>query len=206
MNIAKFFPKAYKKFCDFTQDYAITNQKKITVKPVSFLRLYGGKCIGYCEEDGNVTIASKNKLAAPTYIHEFSHMNQQVEDIELWHHEGVEDSIAPSIVGINHLAKNGVKDFKVFYDTMLLERDCEKRSLKYIDEFRIPVNPILYAKRANVYLYYYQYIFLKRKWCGSTTIYKKELMDLMPNSLVSPKKLRNIDMDIMKEFDRILSK
>lgn len=206
MNVVQYFPKIYKKFCEFTQDYALQHEKKITVRPVGFLRLYGGKCIGYCEEDGNVTIASKHKLSAPTYIHEFSHMNQQVEDIPLWHHEGVESYLAPNIEKIYHLCKKGVKDFKAFYDTMLLERDCEKRSIKYIEEFNIPLDIELYAKRANLYLYYYQFLFLKRKWGGSNSIYKPELMKEMPSEIVPPRKLRNIDMDLMEKFDRILSK
>lgn len=203
MIVAEHFPRSYSKFCDFTQDYADLHKKKIDLRSVNYLRLNGSKCIGYCDEDG-VTIATKNRFSASTYIHEFAHMTQVVENHPLWNTEDIDDKIFPVFNRMEYLFKNGVKDWSAFYNTILLERDCERRTMKLIKGFKLPVNLERYAKRTNVYLFLYQYIYLRRKWVNSSSIYKPELVSLMPDKIVSPKKLRSIDMDMMEMYDKLL--
>ena len=58
------------------------------------------------------------------------------------------------------------------------------------------------TKKANTYLFFYHYVFLKRKWRISTTVYLPQIVSKMPPEIVSPERLQMIDMPMMAEYEK----
>lgn len=205
--ISAFFPKEYKEFIEYTVNYVEKYGKKIEIRDTNYL-LYDkkskDKCAGWCE-DGDIVVAGRHPLAPQTYVHEFAHVTQFVEKIPLWFVDEIDDCLIPYIRGgVSHFADEGIKEFDKFYKLALLERDCERRSLKLINKFNLPIDKTDYTKKANLYLYFHQYIYLTRLWKNSTTIYKDNLLKIMPDKLITPKQMRFINMDIMEKFQEEL--
>jgi hypothetical protein len=82
------------------------------------------------------------------------------------------------------------------------ERDCERRTVRLLEEWSIPFNKDMYIKKANLYVYLHhmwrEYHFLKTKF----NVYKSnKILDILPNNfkaqshIVVPKAVR-------RELDR----
>jgi hypothetical protein len=186
------FSENFVSFSEWTKEYCREHDKKIILKNTKKLKFEGGNCAGWCDGD-TLSIATKAPLAAETYCHEFAHMTQAVEKSPLWETKNL---------FWDDLQKNkiDVKSYHSILETIELERDCEKRSLKFSKEWELFDND-LYAQLANAYLYYYQYVFLKRKWFPSSQIYNPIIVDLMPTKLLPADTFKKIDMDLMHVYD-----
>jgi hypothetical protein len=46
-----------------------------------------------------------------------------------------------------------------------LELDNEKRTVKIIKEFSLPINITQYIKKSNAYVHFYNYMLISRRWC-----------------------------------------
>jgi hypothetical protein len=193
----KLMSKNFLPFFEWSKEFLKKHNKKLTITNSANIRFDGGQCAGWC--DGNeMAVASNNSLFEQTYVHEFSHMNQCIEQSPIWKSE---------YIFWNHLSKDKIrlKSWHSIFEIIELERDCEKRSLAFSKKWNLFDNKY-YAKCANLYLYYYQYTFLKRKWLSSRTIYNKMLLSEMPETLIPLDKFKIIDMDLMDTFDQCLDK
>lgn len=196
MNIKDFLPKT-KEFVNFGEHvvgFCEENNYNIDIRDVSYLRYAPKvKCLGYCDE-GNIVLARKHKLAIHTFIHEFAHSMQYAERSPLWE---------KGILDLEDIDAK-ISNFEDYYNAILLERDCEKRVLKLIDKFKLPINKKMYAKKSNCYLVYYHFYYLTKTW-NSSVIYDPKIIKLMPDKLFSPSSLRKIDMDLMQKINKIIS-
>jgi uncharacterized protein YneR len=194
----KFNKRNFQKFEKFVREYCELHRKKIIIKPTKHLRSNGVKYGGCC--DGNsMQVASKNPLFENIFVHEFSHMTQAVEEIDLWYDYG--DIWEP-------LAENriSIASWDEFMKVIALERDCERRALKFIRQFNL-CSEEDYALKANTYLYYYQYVFLTKNWNQKKSIYGcPEVNALMPTKLLPMSTFKKIDMKIMEAFFKYLKK
>ena len=120
-------------------------------------------------------------------------MTQAVENSPVWEKGGLL---------WDHLNKQTicVETYIPVMETIELERDCEKRSLKFSKDWQLFDNE-LYAQWANAYLHYYQYVFLKKIWYASSQIYNPIIIDLMPKKLLPVKYFNKINMDLMHVYD-----
>ncbi len=195
------FEKDFQPFLEYAQDYIIKNNGRLIIKNVKYLS-DGGRHSGSC--DGKeIIIAGKSTKFMEVFVHEFAHFTQAVDKIPLW----VEGSDVTRFW--DWLAKegsnDGIKLWDDLIDVILVERDCELRSLKLIKKFDIPICVKDYTKSANLYLYYYHFCFLKRKWMNNyTEVYGSELISKMPEKIISKSKISNIDMNMMKLFEKVL--
>jgi hypothetical protein len=162
------------------------------------------RCAGYCA-DGDIVLAGKHKLAPATFVHEFGHTCQFVEQSPLWdtREDSYEEYLLPKY-DLAYLVKDSISSFQSFLSSIILERDCEQRAIKFIKQFDLPIDIEDYTRKANLYLFFYQYIFLKKKWTTSTTIYKPRLLREMPDKIVPVSRLKTIDMDLMDLYDKAL--
>ena len=88
-------------------------------------------------------------------------------------------------------------------DIIRLELDCELRTLKKIEKYKLPVHPIQYKKKANVYLYSYLYMLETRKWIHQ--IYShNELWKAAPSCL--RKEYKSIPKRLHMEFKKVYTK
>jgi uncharacterized protein YneR len=194
----KFNKRNFQKFEKFVREYCELHRKKIIIKPTKHLRSngvkYGGCCDGY-----SMQVARKHPLFENIFVHEFSHMTQAVEEIDLWYDYG--DIWEP-------LAENriSIASWDEFMKVIALERDCERRALKFIRQFNL-CSEEDYALKANTYLYYYQYVFLTKNWNQKKSIYgSPEVNALMPTKLLPMSTFKKIDMKIMEAFFKYLKK
>jgi hypothetical protein len=130
------------------------------------------RCSGYFDEE-NLVVAMNRPDAIQILVHEYCHLTQWVEQCDLW---------VASVKNESHdklyrwLAGEEVKGIeKAISICRDLELDNEKRAVKVIKRFNLPVDIDIYIKKANAYVQYYNYILLSRKWCNpKNTPYKNE--------------------------------
>lgn len=167
--------------------------KKLTVAKKKNIIFDSGKCSGWCDGQ-EIMIAGKNPLFEETFVHEFSHLTQAIELSPLWRNDyRFWDDL--------DAGKLDVDSWDSIMDIILLERDCERRAIKFSKKWDLFDNHI-YAQRANLYLFYYHYVYLKGEWFPSTNLYSyPPLLQMMPRQLVSISEFKTINMNMMKLYD-----
>jgi hypothetical protein len=192
---AKINIKNFKKFEKYARSYCEKHNKTITLVPrksVFQKEFKNFKCAGFCDGD-EMVIATKNPNFYTVFIHEFAHLTQAVERIPMWYECG-------DIWSALQNGKVSLAQWDDFVKVIALERDCERRALNLIKKFNITSLEI-YAIKANIYLYYYQYVFLTKRWNRKKSIYEcQDIHDLMPDILLSARHFNNINMEVMTCF------
>jgi hypothetical protein len=191
----------FKKFFSYALDYLKDNNKELVIHPGEKIKYLEdpSECTGWCDGD-SIEIARELKLFEETFVHEFCHMMQAVEDTYLWNqHQKCTfwDDL--------HSCDDNITFWNETYKTIRLERDCEKRVLD-VNKIWELFDGELYAKQANAYLYFYHYVYLTRRWDLATTLYCDEILNVMPSKLLTPQQLKTINMDIMLVYDKVLKK
>lgn len=108
-------------------------------------------------------------------VHESSHMDQYLQQCEHWKNDYCVDVLD------SWLAKEqDIKDDEIeecVQNCIMLELDCERRALRKIKKYKLPIDTELYIQKANSYLFSYWATFRYRKWYSfpyqRPTIYKK---------------------------------
>ena len=184
-------------FFEWSLDYLCEHKKSIKFVNARHVSTGSEKCSGYCD-GSEIAAALKNPLFEQVYVHEFSHMMQAVEESPLWNG----DYNFWDLLTLKGLT---IPDYSRVMEVIALERDCEQRSIALSKKWKLFDNEN-YAKHANLYLYYYQYLFLTNKWVASTSIYHPMLLDYMPSKIQSLGSFFKIDMDLMNLFHECLDK
>ncbi len=121
------------------------------------------KCGGWF--DGNIkelAVAMKHKDSMSLLVHEYSHMTQWLDGIDIWNKcmdEEANDKVDRWISG------EYIDNVNYYIDNCRdLELDNEKRAVKLIKKFNLEIDVDTYIKKANAYVQFYNYIKLSRKW------------------------------------------
>ncbi len=141
-------------------------------------------CSGYFDEKVLAVATKKPKINdwLDVLIHESCHLDQWSEKAKVW----IPDDIGLTIVEkwIKGKNINKKKVFEAFKNTILLELDCEKRTVKKAKKYKINLNFDEYIQKANSYLFAYVYTLENKKWYAAPyenpNIYKK-----MPKKFLS---------------------
>ena len=188
----------FKTFFNWSLEYAEKHNKIIDIRNVKAIKDGKNRYSGWCDGD-KIVIASKNPLFEDTFVHEFAHLTQAIEEEPTW--TNVNDRLWSDL-------KNNtvtIKTWDSVKSLIAIEHDCESRTLKFIKRFNI-TDPGLYAQRANTYLYFYQLVFITGKWQSSTGIYKDEIVSIMPKKILPLKTFDLIDMNVVTLYNDILRK
>jgi hypothetical protein len=94
-------------------------------------------------------------------LHESSHLDQWQEKSDLWMKSSGISIIDEWLDGKNVDSKKLELAFKTSID---IELDCEKRTIKKIIKYKIPINVEEYKQRSNAYILFYNYVKKHRKW------------------------------------------
>ena len=127
------------------------------------------------------------KLWLPILVHEYSHFEQWRDQCRAWTGGdlGNKDSSGEMFAWISgkRLPKRLVHLYVT--KTRQLELDCEKRALKNIKKFKLPLDAKAYCQRANSYIHFHNYIEQSRKWykVGQEPYAVKEVYGAMPTHL-----------------------
>ena len=127
----------------------------------------------------------------PIFVHEFCHYRQWVEKSKYWNilYDNVKvkkvdvSSLMDDWITGKEFSKNKIKEY--VKRTLECERDCEKRTVKMIKDFDLPIKIDKYIRGANSYLYFYIYVLKRRVWYKEIPPYKiKKVLELMPNDKI----------------------
>jgi hypothetical protein len=154
-------------------------------------------CSGYFDED-DLVVATKKKDWLDVLAHESCHLDQFVEKSKYWikGDEGIKN-IEKYLSKNKSITYNKVK--KSIIDTILLELDCEIRTVKKIKKYKLNVNIDTYIKQANSYLFSYWVILRDRRWYpfpyNNPKIYNK-----FPSNFLQVSDYKNDKSDFLKYF------
>lgn len=136
---------------------------KFRLKPTKSVRTPDKiKCVGYCEPDDlkELIVARKDKNWLMTLVHEYGHLTQWIDQCKEW-----TDTYDISNVDA-WLNGEEVADIETaLAKTRDLELDNEKRSVKIIKKWNLPIDVKTYTRKANAYVQFYNYLLLTRRWC-----------------------------------------
>jgi len=142
------------------------NKIKLTFSNYKNVSLGGGmKASGYFDIYNRVLSVAKNRPEwLSTLVHESCHLDQWIENKNkpnsLWTKSDIEGEsvLEDYILGKRKRAKTALRN------VILIELDCEKRAVKKIEEYELPINVHQYIRRANTYLLNYHRYYELREW------------------------------------------
>jgi hypothetical protein len=119
------------------------------------------KCSGYFD-DTSLVVASGKKDWVDVLIHESCHLDQFIGKSKIYDKGGRGIIIIDEWLGGKNINKTRL--YKSFQDSILMELDCEKRTVKKIKKYKININITKYIQQVNAYLLSYWATYQNRKW------------------------------------------
>ena len=156
-------------------------------------------CSGYFDEE-SLVVATKKKNTQDwldVLVHESCHLDQFLEKSSFW----IPDELGLFIVEkwLKNKKINLKKVKNAFINTINLELNCEKRTVKKLKKYKIKFDDELYIQKANSYLYGYGVSFEKKVWPSKpyeiSSVYKK-----MPKKFLKAEEYFNIPDHILKLY------
>ncbi len=145
----------------------------------------GFRVAGYFTNDPPLlACASNNNSFLSILVHESCHMDQYLENDKLWVESCKKEDDDLFDGWITNEQYPLFKVFRSIDRIQQIELDCEKRSVKKIIKFNLPINIQHYIKDANSYLFLYTFMKEKRKWPSISPGRVKEIIKLMPDKFL----------------------
>jgi len=151
---------------------------------------YRTRVNGYFDEDNLALVCAVKKSRnewLPLLVHEFGHFGQHKDQRKVWKNSmlrgnDTSEKIFAWIKGQSFSPKNIKKYVRL---TRNVELDCERRAARLIKKFRLPINIARYIQGANAYIYFHNYVLLRRVWykVGKEPYTIPEIVDAMPTTL-----------------------
>lgn len=130
-------------------------------RKVSYFRTTPGSCIGYFDDANKVlAVAMKRSDWIETLAHEFAHLTQWQDGIDLWHKSERSVPLMEKWL-LGKPVRRIKRHLEICRD---LELDNEKRTVKIIKKFKLNVDLDNYIRKANAYIHFYNHIYHTRKW------------------------------------------
>jgi len=192
--------KTYNEKIDFFIKTCFKNLKKDNVDIIISAKKYviypgdNEQCNGYFTEyngkDKMFAVATGNSTQQwfEVFVHEYCHFEQYLDRISLWNMKVDEDMWN----WMNHNKEFKKYEIKKIINAMRdLEWDCERRVIKKIKEFNLPIDAKFYAKKALAYVTFYDYMLKYRKWykIGKEPYRNKSILKIMPENISRKPKL-----------------
>jgi hypothetical protein len=158
-------------------------------------------CSGYFDET-SLVVATKKKNTQDwldVLIHESCHLDQFLEKSSVWVPDELGLYVVENWLNKKHKRFALNKVIKAFHNTILLELDCEKRTVKKIKKYKLNFNTDLYIQKANAYLYGYGVSFHKKVW-PKTPYEKSFIVNKMPKKFLKTEEYFNIPDHILSLY------
>lgn len=157
----------------------------------------GIKCSGYFDEKDLIVAAQKDGWV-DVLAHESCHLDQLIENCKHWRNG--EDGIIIFDKWLTKKVKiSNSRLEKSIKNIILLELDCEKRTVKKLKKYSIKFNESDYIQRANSYLLSYWASYRDRKWYAFP-YEKKNIYKNMPKTFMKPEKYLTKDHEWLKLY------
>jgi hypothetical protein len=136
---------------------------RCSIRDVSYVKLGGFKCGGWFDgEDRELVCSMKHDKGLALLAHEFSHFHQWAENSDIWDLASRKNSHSAMHEWIEGKQIRDIK--KHIAICRDLEVDAEKRAVKMIKKYNLPIDIDEYIRGANAYIYFYNYILNIRRW------------------------------------------
>jgi hypothetical protein len=154
------------------------------------------RCVGYCEPDDlkELIVAKKDLNWLMTLVHEYAHLTQWIDQCKEWKDTYGIDNVDDWLNG-----KDVPNIKRALAITRDMELDNEKRSVKLIKQWNLPIDTKIYTQKANAYVQYYNYLYFTRRWmhpdnspARNPKVYKKMPSTFRMNYEVMEEKYKKI--------------
>ena len=149
-----------------------------------FVNSGNSRCEGYFNETEKVIkIAGDNQYFMQTLVHEYGHFLQYINKVQVYLKSDKAGLIVENWFNGKEYKKKTLK--RAFLLVRAMERDCEKRALRIIDQFNLKIDKKLYAKRANCYIYTHFLMEKTRKYgtYKKSPYFSKYVLKIMPSNM-----------------------
>ena len=155
---------------------------KFILKPTKTVRTPDKiRCVGYCEPDDlkELAVARKDPNWLMTLVHEYAHLTQWIDKCKEWQDTYNIDNVDDWLNG-----KEVPNIKKALAITRDMELDNEKRSVKLIKEWGLPIDTKIYTRKANAYVQFYNYLYFTRRWIhpGNSPARNPKVWKKMPST------------------------
>jgi hypothetical protein len=134
-------------------------------------------------------VAAGKKEWLDVLVHESCHLDQHIEKVPCWENGEVGINLIDSwLVKKKNISRQRLE--KSIKDTILLELDCEIRTVKKMQKYKISFNKELYIQKANSYLFSYWATLRDKKWF-KFPYENKKIYENMPKKFLEPKTYLN---------------
>lgn len=140
----------------------------------------------------------------PDAVHESCHMEQWALSAPVWKAQMFSPTLyAADVLREWLLGKEMPHEevIRVIEIVRELERDCEERTLRTVSEFHLPVDELVYAQKANSYLYYHTAMLATRRWYRRAPYEVPQVWMLMPTKLLSKERYATLPADYLRAFE-----
>lgn len=161
----------------------VENNTSFILKNQKYVYIGKTKLSGYFLEDKEIKAICRTdfKKWFHTLVHESCHLDQYLDKRFPWKKTNMN-----LVVLDNWLSRKKPvaysELFCAFKTAMSLELDCEKRTIKKLKKYNIPLDD--YIQSANAYLFSYVYAFNTKKWY-SMAYTKPKIIEGMPEKLLT---------------------
>lgn len=159
------------------------------------------KCSGYFDSgDKELAVAKGQDDWLQILVHESCHLDQWLEGTKEWRRE---DKLGNDVLDKWLLGKDidRRKLKRAVNNIIALELDCERRAVRKIVEYGLPISETIYIQKANCYLLYYNYVYETHRWYKKEPPYiKVGLYSIMPKRLMSMRWYRGLSDKVRKIF------
>jgi len=176
--------KSDHQFVRFVKNHLAEYEMKLVIGRGKYVNCGKSRCEGYFNESEKIIrIAGGNQYFLQTLVHEYAHFLQYINQIQVYQKSEKASLIVENwFNGQNFNSKILKKAFRL---VRAMERDCEKRALKIIDDFDLNIDKKLYAKRANCYIYTHYIMEKTRKYRSykKSPYFSKYVLKIMPSNM-----------------------
>jgi hypothetical protein len=136
----------------------------------------------FCEDKAEIRIAKNNKNWFSILAHEYCHFMQWIEKSPVIEEFNKESRFWDD--WLFHRKELSPRQLQKKYEVIRnLELDCEKRTVKMIKKFNLPIDTKQYIQNANTYIWLFAYVRDNRKW-PKGSLYDKRLVGGMPKKFL----------------------
>jgi len=144
---------------------------KTRLKNKKYVIVQGSNISGYFDYGDKYEIVctinkSMNKWLS-SLVHEFSHYEQWRDSVYAWTASFIGEDDASTLFfdwidKKKEFSKNKISE--IIRKTKIAEIDCDKRSVKNIKKYKLPLDISTYIQKANSYILFHNYAGIRRKW------------------------------------------
>lgn len=196
----KQYPDNIRAFLEDTKQLSKEHQIKIVLGKGKYIRYSGTKIGGYFDEQNKVLAVATNhpiEKWLDTMVHETCHLDQWIEQSKYWLPE-INDAIT---IFEEYISGCPVTDIVAATNMIvMLEADCERRTIKKMLKYELPINTETYAKKANAYLLSHKAMIHYGSWYKKSPYRHGCIWGRLPNKISAPYKYKIQNNTIKPEF------